>query len=157
MSGDLLTAYAEDDLLFAAIRAGASGFVLKRIGDDDLVQAVERVSRGENILDPGMTEIVFAQLRQSSQAQEKRVFKMLTAQELSVLTLLSHGLTNCQIAVQLYLGEGTIRNYVSQVLRKIGEPNRSAAAAFAVKHDIEGLTPLPGEDGNVFGRDKPQT
>ena len=140
----MLTAYAEDELLFAALRAGASGYVLKRMGDNDLIQAVERVSRGENILDPGMTETVFAQLRKSSQAQEKLAFKALTARELAILVLVCSGLTNREIALKLYLGEGTIRNYVSQVLGKIGVSNRAGAAAYAIKHHIGRLTPLSG-------------
>ena len=137
----MLTAYAEDELLFAAINAGASGYVLKRMGDRDLVQAVERVSRGDNMLDPGMTEPVFAQLRKSRQAQEGLAFKALTAQELAVLALVSHGLTNRQIALNLSLGEGTIRNYVSGVLGKIGVSNRAGAAAYAEKHHIGTFTP----------------
>jgi DNA-binding NarL/FixJ family response regulator len=137
----MLTAYAEDELLFAAINVGASGYVLKRIGDNDLVQAVERVSRGENMLDPGMTEPVFAQLRKSRQAQEGLAFKALTAQELAVLALVSHGLTNRQIGLNLSLGEGTIRNYVSGVLGKIDVSNRAGAAAYAVKHHIGKFTP----------------
>ena len=140
----MLTAYAEDELLFASLRVGASGYVLKRMGDNDLIHAVERVSRGENMLDPGMTETVFTQLRESSQAQEKLAFKALTERELAVLMLVCNGLTNREIALKLYLGEGTIRNYVSKVLGKIGVSNRAGAAAYAVKHHIDRLTPLSG-------------
>src|SRR5215207_6482341 len=83
----MLTSYAEDELLFAAIRAGAAGYVLKRIGDNDLVQAVERVSRGENILDPAMTATVFTEMRKSDQSQRAAAFNELTPQELAVLSL----------------------------------------------------------------------
>jgi two-component system, NarL family, response regulator DevR len=137
----MLTTYAENELLFAAIRAGASGYVLKRIGDNDLVQAVERVSRGENILDPALTATVFSEMRKSDQSQRATAFSELTAQELSVLALVTHGFTNRQIAVKLYLGEGTVRNYVSSVLAKIGVSNRAEAAAFAVTHSIDELVP----------------
>jgi len=137
----VLTTYAEDELLFAAIRAGASGYVLKRIGDNDLVQAVERVSRGENILDPALTATVFSEMRKADQSQRAAAFSELTPQELSVLSLLAHGMTNRQIAVKLYLGEGTVRNYVSSVLAKIGAANRAEAAAYAVKHDIDEVVP----------------
>jgi len=137
----MLTAFAEDALLSAAIHVGASGYVLKRIGGNDLVQLVERVSRGEAILDPSMTEPILAQIRKFSQFQDKLAFKSLTAQELSVLALVSDGLTNREIAVKLYLGEGTVRNYVSRVLEKIGVPNRAGAAAYAVEHHI-GRLPL---------------
>lgn len=137
----MLTSYAEDELLFAAIRAGASGYVLKRIGDNELIHAIERVSRGEGMLDPAMTASVFTEMRKASEAQHAAAFANLTPQELSVLALVAEGLTNRQIAVKLYLGEGTVRNYVSSVLAKIGASNRAEAAAFAVKNNIKELVP----------------
>ncbi len=137
----VLTTYAEDELLFAAIRAGASGYVLKRIGDNDLVQAVERISRGENMLDPAMTATVFAEMRKAGKSQDAAAFSELSPQELAVLALVAHGLTNRQIAVKLYLGEGTVRNYVSSVLTKINAANRAEAAAYAVKHNIDEVVP----------------
>ena len=139
----VLTTYAEDELLFAAIRAGASGYVLKRIGDNDLVQAVERVSRGENILDSALTATVFAEMRKADQSRQAAAFSELTPQELTVISLVAHGLTNRQIAVKMYLGEGTVRNYVSSVLAKIGVSNRAEAAAYAVKHNIDEIVPPP--------------
>lgn len=137
----MLTSFAEDELLFAAIRAGASGYVLKRIGDNDLVQAVERVSRGENILDPALTATVFEEMRKVDQTQRRAAFADLTPQEMAVLALVAQGQTNRQIAMKLYLGEGTVRNYVSSVLSKIGVANRAEAAAYAVKHDIQDVMP----------------
>lgn len=139
----VLTSYAEDELLFAAIRAGASGYVLKRIEDGDLVTAVERVARGENILDPALTATVFSEVRKADQAHRAAAFNDLTQQELAVLSHLAHGMTNRQIAMQLYLGEGTVRNYVSSVLAKIGVANRAEAAAYAVKNNIDELVPPP--------------
>ncbi|MAU13037.1 MAG: DNA-binding response regulator [Anaerolineaceae bacterium] len=141
----MLTSYAEDELLMAAIQAGASGYVLKRIGSQELLQAVERVSRGEGMLDPAMTASVFAEVRKASQAQHAAAFSELTAQEMAVLALVAEGLTNRQIALKLYLGEGTVRNYVSSVLSKINASNRAEAAAFAVKHNISEFVP-PIED-----------
>lgn len=137
----MLTSYAEDELLLAAIQAGASGYVLKRIGDNELVQAVERVSRGEGMLDPAMTTAVFAEMRKVNEAHHAAAFSDLTPQEIAVLALVAEGLTNRQIAVKLYLGEGTVRNYVSSVLSKIGAANRAEAAAYAVKHNIHELVP----------------
>lgn len=137
----MLTSYAEDELLMAAIQAGASGYVLKRIGDNELVQAVERVSRGEGMLDPAMTASVFAEVRKSTQAQNAAAFADLTPQEMAVLARVAEGMTNRQIAVKLYLGEGTVRNYVSSVLSKIGASNRAEAAAYAVKHNIHQFVP----------------
>lgn len=137
----MLTSYAEDELLMAAIQAGASGYVLKRIGDNELVQAVERVSRGEGMLDPAMTASVFAEVRKANQAQHAAAFSDLTPQEMAVLAHVAQGMTNRQIAVKLYLGEGTVRNYVSSVLSKIGASNRAEAAAYAVKHKISEFVP----------------
>jgi DNA-binding NarL/FixJ family response regulator len=137
----MLTSYAEDELLFAAIQAGASGYVLKRIGDNELILAVDRVSRGEGMLDPAMTATVFSEMRKANEAQHAAAFAQLTAQELAVLALVAEGLTNRQIAIRLYLGEGTVRNYVSSVLQKIGASNRAEAAAYAVKHNIHELVP----------------
>jgi two-component system response regulator DevR len=137
----VLTTYAEDELLFAAIRAGAVGYVLKRIGDNDLIHAVERVSRGENILDPAMTATIFSEMRKTEQNQHAAAFSELTPQELAVLSLVAQGLTNRQIAARLYLGEGTVRNYVSSILVKLAVANRAEAAAYAVKHNIDEVLP----------------
>jgi two-component system response regulator DevR len=137
----MLTSYAEDELLFAAIQAGASGYVLKRIGDNDLMLAVDRVSRGEGMLDPAMTASVFAEMRKANEAQHVAAFSNLTSQELAVLALVAEGLTNRQIAIKLFLGEGTVRNYVSSILAKLGVANRAEAAAFAVKNNIRELIP----------------
>ncbi|MEM9951630.1 MAG: response regulator transcription factor [Chloroflexota bacterium] len=138
----MLTSYAEDELLMAAIQAGASGYVLKRIGDNELVQAVERVSRGEGMLDPAMTASVFAEVRKANQAQHATAFAELTPQEMAVLAHVAEGMTNRQIAVKLFLGEGTVRNYVSSILSKIGASNRAEAAAFAVKNKISEFVPI---------------
>ena len=124
----MLTSYAEDDLLSAAIDAGASGYVLKRIGNNDLVDAVRRVGNGDGVLDPAMTTSVFNKVREANKAKSAAYFADLTQQELSVLALLAQGLSNRQIASKLYLGEGTVRNYVSNILSKIGVHNRAEAA-----------------------------
>jgi two-component system, NarL family, response regulator DevR len=133
----MLTSYAEDELLLAAIDAGASGYVLKRIGSNELVRAVERVSQGDGTLDPSLTKAVFERVREANKAEDASAFADLTSQELQVLALVAQGLTNRQIAVKLYLGEGTVRNYVSSVLSKINVSNRSEAAIYAVKHNIQ--------------------
>jgi len=110
------------------------------------VQAVERVSRGEGMLDPAMTATIFSEMRKANQAQHAAAFADLTPQELAVLALVAEGLTNRQIAVRLYLGEGTVRNYVSSVLAKIGVSNRAEAAAYAVKNKISELVPPSSEN-----------
>jgi two-component system response regulator DevR len=133
----MLTSFAEDDLLFAAIRAGASGYVLKRIGSDDLVRTIQAVGRGESALDPAVTEAVFREVRQADKVKRSAMFADLSAQEMRVLALIADGLTNREIAGQLFLGEGTVRNYVSNLLSKLNLSNRAEAAAFAVQHRIK--------------------
>src|SRR5512137_718362 len=114
----MLTSYAEDEMLFSAIRAGAAGYVLKQIGGEDLVRAIEAVGR-------------------AAREEEASAFSALTQQERHVLMLVSEGKTNREIAKALFLGEGTVRNYVSSILSKLGVSNRAEAAAYAVEHNLK--------------------
>lgn len=132
----ILTSYAEDEILFDAISAGAAGYVLKQIGGDDLVRAIERVGRGEALLDPSLVQKVFARVREAARKEEAAAFAELTDQELRVLAQVAEGKTNREIAKALYLGEGTVRNYVSSILSKLGLTNRAEAAAYAVEHNL---------------------
>jgi len=132
----MLTSYADDEMLFSAIRAGASGYILKQIGSDDLVKALEAVGRGEALLDPAVTRRVFQEVRRSVKEGEASAFRNLSQQEKHVLLLVSEGKTNREISKQLFLGEGTVRNYVSSVLSKLGVNNRAEAAAYAVEHNL---------------------
>jgi two-component system, NarL family, response regulator DevR len=138
----MLTSFAEDELLFSAIRAGASGYVLKRIGSNNLIQTIESVARGESVLDSTMAESVFRQLRQAENSKEAAVFGELSDQEMRVLALIAEGLTNREIAGKLFLGEGTVRNYVSNLLSKLHLSNRAEAAAFAVQHKVKDHLPF---------------
>lgn len=133
----MLTSYAEDELLFDAIAAGAAGYVLKQIGGDDLVRAIETVGRGEALLDPSLTRRVLAKVREAARREALAAFSDLTEQELRVLSLIAAGKTNREIAEALYLGEGTVRNYVSNILGKLGVSNRAEAAAYAVQHNLK--------------------
>jgi two-component system response regulator DevR len=132
----MLTSYAEDEMLFSAIRAGASGYILKQIGSSDLVRALEAVSRGEALLDPAVTQRVFQEVRRAVKEEEASAFAHLSQQEKHVLLLVSEGKTNREIAKSLFLGEGTVRNYVSSILSKLGVNNRAEAAAYAVEHSL---------------------
>jgi two-component system, NarL family, response regulator DevR len=132
----MLTSFAEDDMLFEAIAAGAAGYVLKQIGGDDLVRAIEAVGRGDSLLDPTLTQRVFARVREAQRKDEQSAFSQLTEQEMRVLGLVAEGKTNREIAQQLFLGEGTVRNYVSSILSKLALTNRAEAAAYAVQHNI---------------------
>ena len=126
----MLTSFADDEALFAAIMAGASGYVLKQIKGDDLVDAVRRVARGESLLDPAVTQRVFERLRTRPEDDE---LATLTDQERRVLELISEGLTNRQIGERMFLAEKTVKNYVSNVLAKLGMSRRTEAAAFAAR------------------------
>ena len=132
----MLTSYAEDEMLFSAIRAGASGYVLKQIGGEDLVKAIESVGRGEAMLDSAVTQRVFQEVRKAVKDEEASAFANLSQQEKHVLLLVSEGKTNREIAKLLFLGEGTVRNYVSSILSKLGVSNRAEAAAYAVEHNL---------------------
>ncbi len=132
----MLTSYAEDEMLFSAIRAGASGYILKQIGSEELIRALESVSRGEALLDPAVTQRVFQEVRRAVKEEEASAFAHLSQQEKHVLLLVSEGKTNREIAKSLFLGEGTVRNYVSSILSKLGVNNRAEAAAYAVEHNL---------------------
>jgi two-component system response regulator DevR len=132
----MLTSYAEDEMLFSAIRAGASGYILKQIGGNDLIRALESVGRGEALLDPAVTQRVFQEVRRAVREEEASAFANLSQQEKHVLQLVSEGKTNREIAKALFLGEGTVRNYVSSILSKLAVSNRAEAAAYAVEHNL---------------------
>jgi DNA-binding NarL/FixJ family response regulator len=133
----ILTSYADDEILFDAIAAGASGYVLKQIGSDDLVRALLTVGQGESLLDPAVTQKVFQRVRASARQAEGEFFAELTDQELTILGLISDGLTNKEIARRMALSEKTVRNYVSFILNKLNLSTRSEAAVYAVRHHIE--------------------
>jgi DNA-binding NarL/FixJ family response regulator len=133
----MLTSYAEDEMLFAAIRAGAAGYVLKQAGGQDLIRALETVTRGDSLLDPALTERVFTEVRRAARQLESEAFSKLSEQERKVLALVADGQTNREIAQNLHLGEGTVRNYVSSILSKLGVSNRAEAAAYAIKHNLK--------------------
>ncbi len=129
----MLTSFAEDELIFNAISAGAVGYVLKQVGNDDLIRAVQTVARGDALLDPMVTGQVLAKLRASNLSE---AFTKLSDQEINVLSLISQGKTNKEIAADLFLGEGTVRNYVSNILAKLELSNRAEATAYAMRHNL---------------------
>jgi DNA-binding NarL/FixJ family response regulator len=127
----MLTSFADDEALFASIMAGASGYVLKQISGGELTTAIRRVAAGESLLDPAVTARVLERLRHPQ--PEEDPLSDLTAQERRILDLISQGLTNKQIAEQMYLAEKTVKNYVSHLLAKLGMARRSEAAAYAAR------------------------
>jgi DNA-binding NarL/FixJ family response regulator len=133
----MLTTFADDELLFDAISAGASGYVLKQIDSHELINALERIGRGESLLDPAVTQQVFKRMRETTRKAENEAFAPLSEQEVKVLALVAQGKRNKEIAEQIFLSEKTVRNYVSSILSKLGLSTRAEAAAYAVKHRIE--------------------
>jgi len=133
----MLTSFAEDNMLFDAIIAGASGYILKQIGSGELIRALEMVGRGESLLDPAVTQKVFQRLRQAERESRGTAFAAFSERELQVLALVAEGKTNKEIAEQVFLSEKTVRNYVSSILAKLNLSNRAEATAFAIKSHLE--------------------
>jgi DNA-binding NarL/FixJ family response regulator len=133
----MLTSYAEDELLFDAIVAGASGYVLKQIGSGELVRALEAVGRGESLIDPTLTQKVFSKMREIARRTETDAFSKLNDQEMKILSRVAAGKTNREIATEIFLSEKTVRNYVSNILAKLNLTSRAQAAAYAVTHKIQ--------------------
>ena len=130
----MLTSYSDDEALFEAIMAGAAGYVLKQIRGSELVAAVRKVARGEQLLDPSVTGRVLERLRNPPETDER--LARLTDRERAVLRLIAEGLTNRQIGQTLHLAEKTVKNYVSNLLAKLGMERRTEAAVFATKLDM---------------------
>ncbi len=127
----ILTSYEDDEALFAAIMAGAAGYVLKQIKGTDLVDAVRRVAGGQSLLDPAVTARVLDRIRRGPDQPDE--LKGLTDQERRILALVAEGLTNREIAERMFLSEKTIKNYVSSLLAKLGLERRTQAAVLAAK------------------------
>ncbi len=127
----MLTSYSDDEALFEAIMAGASGYLLKQIRGTDIVDGVRRVAKGESLLDPMVTKRVLDRLRTPPEKDAR--LASLTAQEQRILELIAEGLTNRQIADTIYLAEKTVKNYVSNLLAKLGMERRTQAAVYAAR------------------------
>jgi DNA-binding NarL/FixJ family response regulator len=128
----ILTSYDDDEALFAAIMAGAAGYVLKQVSGNDLLQAVRHVAGGGSLLDPSVTERVMERLREGAPSEPEEL-RRLTPQERRILELVAEGLTNRQIGEQLFLAEKTVKNYMSTVLAKLGLESRTQAAVLATR------------------------
>ena len=127
----ILTSYDDDEALFAAIMAGAAGYVLKEIRSSDLVTAVRHVAAGKSLIDPAMTATVLDRIRNGPGTPDE--LSSLTDQERILLGHIAEGLTNRQIAEQMYLAEKTVKNYVSNLLAKMGMQRRTEAAVYAAR------------------------
>ena len=138
----ILTSYDDDEAIFAAVLAGAAGYVLKQIRGSNLVDAVRQVAAGQSLLDPSVTDRVLRRIREGK--QEDARLASLNVQERKILVLIAEGLTNRQIGERLFLAEKTVKNNVSSLLAKLGMQRRTQAAVFGAN------LRSPNEGGREF-------
>ena len=142
----MLTSYTDDELVLAAINAGAEGYILKRVQDNELIEGIRAVARGEAILDPAVTQKLLARVRRAEQEMTELAFQQLSEREIEVLALVAEGKTNAQIGNSLNLSEKTIINHVSAIFEKLHVSNRIEAAIYAVRNHIERYRPAKGSE-----------
>ena len=128
----MLTSFADDEALFSAIMAGAAGFVLKQVRGSELVEGIRTVASGASLLDPALTTRVLERLRHEADGGEDEL-SSLSPQERVLLDHIAEGLTNRQIGERMHLAEKTIKNYVSNLLSKLGMSRRTEAAVYAAR------------------------
>ena len=129
----MLTSYPDEEAVFSAIVAGASGYLLKQVRARDLVAALEAVGRGESLLDPAVTEKVLERVRRIATGGANDELAQLTSQEQKILLLVAEGKTNKEIAAEVFLSDKTVKNYVSSILSKLNLQRRAQAAAYVAK------------------------
>ncbi len=134
----ILTSYPDEEAVFSAIIAGASGYLLKQVRARDLVSALESVARGESLLDPAVTERVLDRMRRIATSGATDELAQLTAQEQKILLLVAEGKTNKEIAAEVFLSDKTVKNYVSSILSKLNLQRRAQAAAFVARRRAGG-------------------
>jgi len=139
----VLTTYDGDAWVFDAIRSGASGYLLKDSPRDRLLTAIKETVQGKTHVDPGVAGKLLAQVARTSAVADTTIADSLSDREKDVLTLLAHGFTNTEIAQQLYLSEGTVKNYVSSVFAKLDVADRTQAALKALRYGLVSLNDLP--------------
>ena len=136
----ILTSYDDDDALFAAVMAGAAGYLLKQVGGSDVVSGIRAVAQGKSLIDPSLTGKLLTRLR-NPPASTREEEDPLSPREHEILELITEGCTNRQIGERLYLAEKTVKNYVSGLLSKLGMERRTQAAVYGAQHRPEKPTP----------------
>jgi DNA-binding NarL/FixJ family response regulator len=132
----MLTSFADEDLVIRAIRAGAVGYVLKQVGNEELIRAIRAAARGKALLDPSTTVRLLSRVREAERKADSNAFRDLSERELDVLAEVARGKTNAQIGSTLNLSEKTVRNYVSTILSKMNLSNRIELATYAIEHHL---------------------
>lgn len=136
----VLTTYDADEWVFDAVRAGASGYVLKDTPRARLIEAIKETAAGKTPVDPAVAGKLFAHVKQPSQVADTAMASLLNEREREVLRLLAKGLSNSDIAARIYLSEGTVKNYISSILEKLGVGDRTQAAILAIRHGLADLS-----------------
>ena len=134
----MLTSYPDEEAVFAAIVAGASGYLLKQVRSRDLIAALEAVGRGESLLDPAVTDKVLERIRGIALGTYRDELAQLTPNERKILALVAEGQTNKEIASEVFLSDKTVKNYVSSILAKLNLQRRAQAAAYVARHQLPG-------------------
>ena len=132
----MLTSFADDELVVRAIRAGAVGYVLKQVGNEELIRAIQAAARGESALDPSTTTRLLSRVREAERKADEDAFRDLSNREMDVLVHLARGRTNSEIGKALNLSEKTVENYVGNILDKMSLKNRIELAAYAYEHNL---------------------
>jgi DNA-binding NarL/FixJ family response regulator len=132
----MLTSFADDELVVRAIRAGAVGYVLKQVGNEELLRAIRAAARGEALLDPSTTARLLSRVREAERKAEEDAFRNLSDREMDVLVHLARGKTNAEIGALLNLSEKTVGNYVSHMFEKLHLNNRIELAAYTYEHHL---------------------
>lgn len=133
----MLTSFADEELVISAIRAGAVGYILKEVGNEEVLRAIRAAAAGGSVLDAATTSRLLARVRATEHKADEEAFGDLSERELEVLYEISQGKTNAEIATSLNLSEKTARNYVSTILEKMHMANRIELATYAIKHNLD--------------------
>jgi two-component system response regulator DevR len=132
----ILTSFADEELVMSAIRAGAVGYLLKEVGNEEVLRGIRAAAKGESVMDPATTTRIFARVRASDRKEDEDAFRDLTDREMAILLEVQEGKTNAEIGQSLNIGEKTARNYVSAILEKLQLSNRIELATYAIKHHL---------------------
>lgn len=132
----MLTSFADDELVMRAISAGAVGYVLKQVGNEELIRAIQAAARGEALLDPSTTARLLSRVREADRKAQEDAFRELSDREMDVLVHLAKGKTNSEIGKLLNLSEKTVANYISNMFEKLHLNNRIELAAYAYEHHL---------------------
>ncbi len=132
----MLTSFADEELVIGAIRAGAVGYILKEVGNEEVLRGIRLAAAGGSVLDAATTSRLLARVRATEHKADEEAFRDLSDRELDVLYEVSQGKTNAEIATSLNLSKKTARNYVSSILEKLQLANRIELATYAIKHNL---------------------